>query len=90
MSNEVAASASAAEAMGLCEAIAQGDWIRALRSEVVLGLGLREWREQENVPVTDSQSVPVKTEEVTLIWQLFGKTYPDHRCSCGGLMERRK
>ena len=55
----VVASASAAEAMGLSEAIAQGDWVRALWSEVVLGLSLREWREQENVPhlisVTDSK-----------------------------------
>ena len=54
----VVTSASAAEAMGLSEAIAQGDWVRALWSEVVLGLKLREWREQENVPhlisVTDS------------------------------------
>ena len=51
--------ASAAEAMGLSEAIAQGDWVRALWSEVVLGLNLRELREQENVPrlisVTDSK-----------------------------------
>ena len=55
----VVASASAAEAMGLSVAIAQGDWVRALWSEVVLGLNLREWREQENVPllisVTDSK-----------------------------------
>ena len=45
--------------MGLSEAIAQGDWVRALWSEVVLGLNLREGREQENVPplisVTDSK-----------------------------------
>ena len=45
--------------MGVSEAIAQGDWVRALWSEVVLGLNLSEWREQENVPllisVTDSQ-----------------------------------
>ena len=34
----VVSSASAAEAMGLSEAIAQGDWVRALWSEVVLGL----------------------------------------------------
>ena len=46
----VVASASAAEATGLAEAIAQGDWVRALWSEVVFGLSLREWREQENVP----------------------------------------
>ena len=52
-------SAFAAEAKGLSEAIAQGDWVRALWSEVVLGLNLREWREQENVPplisATDSK-----------------------------------
>ena len=50
---------TAAEAMGLSEAIAQGDWVRAFWSEVALGLSLREWREQENVPplisVTDSK-----------------------------------
>ena len=55
----VVASASAAEAVGLSEAIVQGDWVRALWSEVLLGLSLREWREQENVPllisVTDSE-----------------------------------
>ena len=33
----VVASASAAEAMGLSEAIAQGDWVSALWSEMVLG-----------------------------------------------------
>ena len=38
----VVASASAAEAMGLSEAIAQGDWIRALWSEMVLGLSPHE------------------------------------------------
>ena len=38
----VVASASPAEAMGLSEAIAQGDCVRALWSEVVLGLSLRE------------------------------------------------
>ena len=43
----VVTSASAPEAMGLSKAIAQGDWVRALWSEVVLGLNLREWREQE-------------------------------------------
>ena len=73
----VVASASAAEVMGLCETIAQGDWVRALWSEVVLGLSLREWREQENVPPLISVTV-------------CEKTYPDHRCSCGGLMERHK
>ena len=57
----VGASASAAEAMGLSEAIAQGDWVRALWSEIVLGLSLREWRERKDVPplisVTDSKAI---------------------------------
>ena len=56
----VVASVSTADAMALSEAIAQGDWMRALWSEVVLGLSLREWRDQEKVPplisVTDSKS----------------------------------
>ena len=79
----VVTGASAADAMGLSEAIAQGDWVRALWSEVVLGLVLREWREQENVapsfrsPIqkaitityTPRQSAPVRTEGVLLIWQ---------------------
>ena len=55
----VVTNASAAEAMGLSEAIAQSHWVRALCSEVVLGLNLRERQEQENVPhlisVTDSK-----------------------------------
>ena len=55
----VVASASAAEAMGLSEAIAHGDWVRAFWSEVVLGLSLREWREQDNllhlISVSDSK-----------------------------------
>ena len=55
----VVASASAAEAIGLSRAIAQGDWVRVLWSEVVLGLSLREWRERESVPplmsATDSK-----------------------------------
>ena len=91
--------------MGLSEAIAQGDWVRALWSEMVLGLSLREWREREDVPpplyrsrirraitttYTMKQSAPVRTGGVLLIWQLSEKTYPDDRCSCGGLMERRK
>ena len=86
--------------MGLSEAIAQGDWVRALWSEVVLGLSLREWREQENVPplisVTDSKvnydhlHNETVNRRVLLIWQSSEKTCPDHRCSCGGLMERRK
>ena len=46
-------------AHGLSEATAQGDWARALWSEMVLGLSLREWRERKDVPplisVTDSK-----------------------------------
>ena len=53
------ASASAAEAMGLSEAIAQGDWVRPLWSEMVLGLSPHEWPERKEVPplisVTDSK-----------------------------------
>ena len=45
----VVASASAAEAMGLSEAIAQDDWVRALWSEMVLEVSLREWRERKDV-----------------------------------------
>ena len=100
----VVANASSAEAMGLSEAIAQGDWVRALWSGTVLGLSLREWPERKDVPplcrsrirgaitttYTTEQSAPVRTGEVPLIWRLFGKTYPDHRCSYGGLMERHK
>ena len=44
------ASASAAEAMGLSEVIAHNDWVRALWSEVVLGLSPHEWRERNEVP----------------------------------------
>ena len=36
------ASASAAEVMGLSEGVAQGDWVRALWSEIVLGLSPHE------------------------------------------------
>ena len=54
----VVASASAAEAVGLSEAIAQGDWIRALWSEVVMALSLRGWREEENVPPLISVTDP--------------------------------
>ena len=100
----VEASASVAKAICLSEAIAQGDWIRKLWSEVVLGLSLRERREQEHVPplisVTDSkgntitsttgQSVPAKTGGVLLIWTLSEKTYSDHERSCAGWMERLK
>ena len=100
----VVARASAAEAMGLSEAIAQCDWVRPLWSEMVLELSLRERREREDVRLsyrsrirgaitttyTTKQSAKVRTGGVLLIWQLSEKTYPDHRCSCGGLMERRK
>ena len=46
----VVASASSAEATGLSEEIAQGDWVRTLWSEMVLGLSQREWRERKDVP----------------------------------------
>ena len=55
----VGTSGSAAEAMGLSEAFAEGEWVRALWSEVVLGFNLREWRGRKNVTplisVTDSK-----------------------------------
>ena len=100
----VVATASVADAMGLSEAIAQGDWVRALWREVVLGLSLREWREREDVQplisVTDSKGnydhlhnetiVPAKTREVRLISLLSEKTYADHGCFCAGRMERLK
>ena len=101
----VEASASAAEAMGLSEAIAQGDWVRALWSEVVLGLSLPEWHENKKmchpsfwsliqrtftIIYTTKQLAPMRTGGVLLIWQLSEKTYPVHRCTCCGLMERRK
>ena len=54
----VVASASAAEAMGLSEAIAQGDWVRALWREMVLGLSLREWREGQPRPLTQRNNRP--------------------------------
>ena len=79
----VVTSASAAEAMGLSEAIAQGDWVRALWSEVVPGLNLREWREREDVSllisVTDSKGNYVHSHNETvgtpvLIWQSSEKS----------------
>ena len=45
--------------MGLSEAFAQGGWVRALWSEVVLGLSSHEWRGRNEVTplisVTDSK-----------------------------------
>ena len=59
-SKRVVTSASVAEAMGLPGAIAQSNWVRASWSEVLLGLNLRKWREQENVlpliSATDSKA----------------------------------
>ena len=59
--------------MGLSEAIAQGDWARALWSEMVLGLSLHEWRERKEVPplpsVTDSKGNYDQTDRQT---QLHG------------------
>ena len=55
----VVASASAAEAMGLSEAIAHGDWVRALWSENGAGAESARWRSRKYVPlhisVTDSK-----------------------------------
>ena len=48
-SKRVVTSASGAEAMGLPRAIAQSNWVRTSWSKKVLGVNLREWREQENV-----------------------------------------
>ena len=55
-----------------------------------MGLSLSRTQRVISITCTTQQSAPVRTEGVLLIWQLFGKTYPDHRCSCGGLMGRRK
>ena len=53
------ASACAAEVMGLSEVFAQGGWVRALWSEMVLGLSPHEWRGREEltplISVTDSK-----------------------------------
>ena len=66
----VVASGSAAEATGLSEAIAHGDWVRAHWSDMVLGLSLREWRERQNVPslisVTDSKGNYVHLHNETI------------------------
>ena len=86
----VVASASAAEAMVLSKAIAQGDWIRALWSEVVLGLSLCEWREQEKVPSLISITNSKGNHDQSLTWPLSKKTYTDQECSCAGRMERLK
>ena len=65
----VVTSASAAEAMVLSEAIAQGDWVRALWSEVVLGLNLRKppIQRASTIIYTTRQSAPVGTEGLLLI-----------------------
>ena len=70
----------------------------------MLGLILREWRERKDVPplvsVTDSKGNydhlhnetigPSEDRRSAIDLALFGQTYPDHRYSCGGLVERRK
>ena len=60
--NELHPVPPAAEAMGLSGAIAQGDWVHAIWSEMALGLSPREWREREDVPplisVTESEGGP--------------------------------
>ena len=90
--------------MGLSEAIAQGDWICALWSEMVLGLSPHEWRERKEVPplisVTDSKANydhlhnetigPSEDRRSAIDLAIIRKAYPDHKCSCGRLMERRK
>ena len=97
----VVASASAAEAMGLSEAIAQDDWVR---SEMVLELSLREWRERKDVPplisVTDSKGNydnlhnetigPSEDRRPAIDLPIIREDVSRHRCSCGGLMERFK
>ena len=97
------ASASAADVMGLFEAFAQSGYVRCgvkwcwgwVRTngedEKKCQLSYRS-RTQRAITITCAmkQSAPVRTGGVPLIWQLFGKTYPNHRCSCGGLMVRRK
>ena len=72
----------------MSEAFAQGDWVRALWSEMVLGLSPHEWRGTKRGATSHighglkgqlrslaqlKQSAPVKTREVPLIWQFFGK-----------------
>ena len=88
----VVASASAAEAMGLSEAIAQGDWCRGRvcangENEKMCHLSKRSRiRKAITTTYTTKQSVSAKTGEVLLIWHLFRNTCPDHRCSYSGLM----
>ena len=57
----VVASASAAEAMGSSQAIAQGDWVRAAAS--LIGHGLKGQSRSR-----------VRTGGVPLIWQFFSQT----------------
>ena len=88
----VVASASAAEAMGLSEATAQGDWVRALWSEMVLGLSLCEWREREDVPPShfghglegQLRSLTQRNHGSSEDRKSAIDLAPDHRCSCGG------
>ena len=79
-------------------------WVRALWSEVVLGLTLREWREQENVPplisVTDSKGNydhlhnetvgPSEDRRSAVDLAIIREDLSRPQSSCGGLMERRK
>ena len=95
------ASASAAEAMGLSEAIAQGDWICALWSEMVLGLSPHEWRERQEVPplisITDSKGnydhlhnetiVPIEERRSAIDLTIVREDLSRHRCSCGQLAD---
>ena len=75
--------------MVLSEAIAQGDWVRALWSEMVLVLSLREWRERKDVPplisVTNSKGNYDHLHNETI------GTSEDRRSAIDlGMMERRK
>ena len=64
----------------MSEAIAQGDWVRALWSEMVLGLSLREWREHnETIGPSEDKKSAIDLANIR-----------EDRCSCDRLMERRK
>ena len=97
------ASAFAAEVMGLSEAFAQGGWVRALWSEMVLGLGPHEWRGWKEVTllisVTDSKGSydylrsgsvsPSEDRRSAIDLATIRENLPDHGCSRGGSMVRR-
>ena len=71
----VVTSASAAEAMGLSEAIAQGDWVRAVTI----------------ICTTRQSAVgPSEDRRGAIDLAIIREDCPGRGCSCGGLMERRK